>query len=61
MPQPHNFDPTRPPLGQRRCPACGVPMFLLCIEPSDKDGHDQRTFECLTCAYTETVTVKFRE
>jgi hypothetical protein len=36
-------------------------MFLSCIEPSDKDDHDQRTFECLTCAYAETVTVKFRK
>ena len=60
MPQPHRFDPTDPPIGQRRCPTCGLPMFLLRIEPSDQVEHDVRTFECSTCAYAETVTVKFR-
>jgi ribosomal protein L37E len=60
MPQPHNFDPSQPPVGQRRCPTCGFPMFLSRIDPADKVGHDQRTFECATCAYAETVTVKFR-
>jgi len=35
-------------------------MFLSCIEPADKVDHDQRTFECSTCDYSETVTVKFR-
>ena len=31
------------------------------IDPSEKDGHDLRTFECSTCDYGETVTLKFRE
>jgi hypothetical protein len=35
-------------------------MLLSTIEPSDKDDCDERTFECWTCAYAETVTVKFR-
>ena len=35
-------------------------MFLSRIEPSDQVEHDVRTFECSTCAYAETVTVKFR-
>jgi hypothetical protein len=39
---------------------CGLPLFLSHIEPSGKIDHDQRTFECSTCAYAETVTVKFR-
>jgi len=61
MQQPHNFDLTAPPpVGERRCPNCGLPMFLSRIEPSDQADHDQRTFECTTCAYAETVTIKFR-
>jgi hypothetical protein len=35
-------------------------MFLSQIEPSEKIDHDERIFECSTCAYAETVTVKFR-
>src|SRR5262245_16819426 len=27
-----------PPIGQRRCPVCGVPMFMACIEPTDEPG-----------------------
>jgi hypothetical protein len=60
MPQPHSFDPLRPPIGLRRCPKCGVRMFLSCLEPTDQAGQDQLTFECTTCAYTETTTVEFR-
>ena len=60
MPQPHNFDPTEPPAGQRRCPNCGLPMLLSSIEPSEQDGHDERTFECSKCVYAETVVVQFR-
>jgi len=61
MPQPNSFDPTNPPpIGQRRCPVCGVPMFMARIEPTEKDGQDKRTFECVTCDYAETKIVKFR-
>jgi hypothetical protein len=60
MPQPHRFDSTKPPVGQRWCPVCGVPMFLASIEPSDQPGHDLRTFECVTCDFSEKATVKFR-
>jgi hypothetical protein len=60
MPQPHHFDSTKPPVGQRRCPVCGVPMFLASIEASDQAGHDQRTFECVTCDFSEKATAKFR-
>jgi ribosomal protein S27AE len=60
MPQPTNFDPTKLPLGQRRCPTCGVPMFLASIEPSDQPDHEPRNFECVTCDYSETATIKFR-
>ena len=50
MPQQNSFDPTNPPpLGQRRCPVCGVPMFMARIEPTDEDGKDRRTFECVSC------------
>jgi len=45
MPQPRKFRLAKPPIGQRRCPACGLPMFLVCIEPTDDAGEDERTFE----------------
>jgi hypothetical protein len=50
-----------PPVGVRRCPMCGKPMFLLSIEPADKQDHDQRTFECSSCPYAETTVVKIEE
>jgi hypothetical protein len=31
-------------------------MFLSRIEPADQVDHDQRTFKCLACDYSETVT-----
>ena len=49
-----------PPIGERRCPICGLPMFLSRIDPCDKEGYDVRTFECGTCDYHEQDTVKFR-
>jgi hypothetical protein len=60
MPQPHKFAPPVAPVGQRRCPKCGLIMLLSTIEPSDEEGCDERTFECTQCVYAETVTVKFR-
>jgi hypothetical protein len=60
MPQPRKYVRVRPPIGERRCPLCGVPMFLSHIEPSQETGHDERTFECSLCAYAETAGVKFR-
>jgi hypothetical protein len=38
----------------------GLQLFLSRIEPTDQVGHEERTYECLMCAYEETVTVKFR-
>jgi ribosomal protein S27AE len=61
MQQPHNFDPSAPSINKRPCPKCGLPIFLSKIEPADKDDHDQRTFECSTCDYAETVMVRFRK
>jgi ssDNA-binding Zn-finger/Zn-ribbon topoisomerase 1 len=46
--------------GQRRCPVCGAPMFMARIEPTDKDGEDRHTFECVSCDYAENTLVKFR-
>ena len=60
MPQPRKFARMKPPIGQRRCPSCGLPMLLSRIEPSDEEDHDERTFECSLCAYAERATVKFR-
>jgi hypothetical protein len=53
MSQPQNFDPTKPPVGQRRCPKCGLPMVLSQIESAERMLEDQRTFECVQCAYAE--------
>lgn len=60
MPQARKFAPMKPPIGERRCPSCGLPMLLSRIEPSDEIDRDERTFECSRCAYAETTTVKFR-
>ena len=57
MPQPRHNTPDAPPIGLRRCPKCGLPMFLASVEPAEKPGEDKRTFECGTCA---TVIVQFR-
>ena len=35
-------------------------MLLARIEPSDEADRDERTFECVQCAYAETTTVKLR-
>ena len=60
MPQPYSFYPTERPIPQRHCPTCHLPMFLSRIEPGNEPDHDMRTFVCLTCKYTETVSIKFR-
>jgi hypothetical protein len=60
MPIPRRLVPKIPPIGQRRCPACGLPMLLAFVEPTDQLGHDARTFECTECAYAETAIVQYR-
>ena len=55
-----NSDVTDPPVGQRRCPKCGLPMFLLHTLPSKEVDHAERTFECTACPYGEMVTIKLR-
>jgi ribosomal protein S27AE len=54
MSQVQNFDLSKPPVGQRRCPKCGLPMFLSQIELTETLHEDQRKFECVQCAYAET-------
>jgi hypothetical protein len=39
-------------------PECGLPMVLSQIEPGEGMLEDQRTFECVQCAYAETVVVQ---
>ena len=56
MPQPRDL--MTPPIGQRRCPGCGVPMFLSEAEMTEVH-EDLRTFECQLCSYAETVAVQF--
>jgi ribosomal protein S27AE len=54
-------DTAKPPIGQRRCPNCGLPMFLSEIETTEALPGDSRTFECQQCSYAETVvTVQFQ-
>ena len=36
------------------CPECGCMMWLKRIEPV-KPGHDERTFECPRCLYSESL------
>jgi ribosomal protein S27AE len=59
MPQPLRPDPTKSLIEVRRCPKCGVAMFLACIQPTDKTGYDERSFECTQCDYAETEIVQF--
>jgi len=61
MPLLRRFLPKKPPIGQRRCPACGLPMLLAFIDLTDKPDEDARTFECGECAYAETEIVLFVE
>ena len=51
--------PPVPVLDRPLCPKCAQMMWLTRIEP-EKPDHDQRTFECWECDYTETVVVKYR-
>jgi hypothetical protein len=61
MPQAHRLNLfTKRPIDQWRCPKCGLPMFLACIEPAVEVDYERRTFECSTCPYGETITVDFR-
>jgi hypothetical protein len=58
MAQPSNFNPSSTlPKGTRRCPVCGKPMSLSVIEPTYQKGYDVRTFECLSCTYSELALV----
>jgi len=60
MPQPRRLARIKPPIGQRRCPSCGLPLLLSRIEASEDLDYDERIFECSLCAYAETTTVRFR-
>ena len=61
MPQPNRLDPPPlPRIARRRCPKCGLQLFLSYIEPTERDGYEDRRFECAMCPYAEMITVKFR-
>jgi hypothetical protein len=60
MPVVRRVIPKTPPIGQRRCPACGLRLFLVAIDPTGVVGEDERVFECAECAYAETVIVQLR-
>jgi hypothetical protein len=38
---------------------CGQPLSLSQIDLTDRANHNQRTFECMSCAYAETAAVQF--
>jgi hypothetical protein len=44
---------------QPPCAKCGSPMWLVRLDPHDRD-HDLRTFECKVCEYSESKVIKFR-
>ena len=52
--------PSTPPVTRTICPKCGLPMFLVRVELTDKAGHDQRIFECPGCDYSQQVNLKSR-
>ena len=56
---PQRRDLSIPPIGERRCPKCGLPLLLSVIEPAEGTHEDLRTFECRECYYAETVAVQF--
>jgi hypothetical protein len=58
MPASTVFGPARLVLDLPKCPNCGAPMWLSCIEP-DKPDHDRRTFECPQCDHSHTEVVKY--
>ena len=61
MPQPNRPDPSPlPPIARRRCPKCGLQLFLSHMEPAECDGYEDRIYKCSVCSFDETVTVKFR-
>jgi len=59
MPQSRLDDSLKPSDLSPPCAMCGLPMFLSFIEPSDKPDHDRQFFQCTTCEYSESVTVKY--
>jgi len=59
MPQSQMNDPPKP-IDLPPCSKCGGPMWLTCVEPTDKADHDLRTLECLGCKHSEAVLVKFK-
>lgn len=58
MQQPHKDNLPGASICRRLCPICGQPMFMVSIEPTDKRGCDQHTFECSSCACVETMLVQ---
>jgi len=52
--------PEIPQIDRKRCPECLGSMRLAWIEPGETFGYDRRTFECMHCDHSETVTVKYR-
>ena len=44
-----------------RCSKCGEPSDLRIVIPSvDKPGYDERSFQCKSCGYADTLFVKVK-
>lgn len=50
-------DPKKPSPAGQPCRKCGLPMWLDTVEPSNKPGHDLRTFECSGCKMRVVIEV----
>jgi ribosomal protein S27AE len=49
---PRRIEPERPP-----CPTCGVPMWIVRVEPLPPD-HQKHVWECPKCGHEATMLAK---
>jgi hypothetical protein len=52
-PDPELLPPIKPP----RCPRCQARMLTIDVSPGP-EGLEHRTFECLTCGYTQETVIR---
>ena len=58
MPEPRNA-PNEPEVEHPQCKECGVPMWLVWLEPLKPD-QVKGMFECKSCGATVTEVVKYK-
>ena len=54
------FEPATPSVIRPSCPKCSETMVLALIEPTEKPGHERRTFECPPCKHAISEVVKYK-